>query len=658
MRQLLTRLFQRRGATGSAAVAETPQGGEPLVLTREWIDRRRRSAATYAGISDAAVESARNIAPSVARDVIAAAERVLRHEFDLLGSGPFVPADPDRPARDGYQPIDWFLDPVRQLRFDAKVPHRQWRVDLRPGNADIKYPWELARCQHWVTLAQAFRLTGDPRFAREIARELDDFVESNPPGIGVNWTCTMDVGLRVVSWVVALDIVRECGALDDAFWLRAYTALHDHGTFIRGNLEDKYEVTSNHFLSNIVGLWYLAAAFDGQDSGRAWSSFARGMLEREIDVQVLPDGADFESAVPYHRLVAELFLGSARLGDVTGAPLSAHLRGRVRDMVQYLAGVMRPDTLMPQSGDADDGRLHVMTGVGLTSPQDPRHLLGPAAILFDHHEWLGAGGEHAAWEAAWWGLAVPQTAPAPLPGIVHLFPDAGHAVAREHGNYLLVTNSIVGTRGFGNHKHNDQLSFEYHVAGVPIVVDPGSYVYTSDPDARNLFRGTAYHNTLQLDDLEQNRMNREWLFRLFETAHAKHISFGERDGIVEYVGQHSGYSTPEAPIVHERRFRFDLKSGVLRITDTVTGATTHQLKWHFHFAPGVTPKLDGTQVCVLQSSSITVRLTWTQPAAAAIGDVWYSPSYGARVPCKALDLSMASGTAAHYDFSFEPQTRP
>ena len=42
--------------------------------------------------------------------------------------------------------------------------------------------------------------------------------------------------------------------LDDAFWGRAYTALFDHGVFIRNNLENTYEVTSNHFLSNLLGL--------------------------------------------------------------------------------------------------------------------------------------------------------------------------------------------------------------------------------------------------------------------------------------------------------------------------------------------------------------------------------------------------------------------
>ncbi len=48
-------------------------------------------------------------------------------------------------------------------------------------------------------------------------------------------------------------------------------------------------------------------------------------------MQVLPDGADFESSVPYHRLVTELFLGAARLADYRGAPLPPrHARSSAR----------------------------------------------------------------------------------------------------------------------------------------------------------------------------------------------------------------------------------------------------------------------------------------------------------------------------------------
>jgi uncharacterized heparinase superfamily protein len=614
--------------------------------------------ATYVMTSAAAVSSAAERWPARTRTIVDYANRAMAHEFDVLGSGPFTPIDPDRPARGAYRPIDWYLDPVRRLRFPRGVPHTEWKLyEMRPANADVKYPWELARCQHWVTLGQAFQLTRDERYAQEVVRQLADFTEANPVGIGINWTCTMDVALRVVNWVVALDLIRGSASLDTRFWTDAYSALFDHGVFIKNNLENTYEVTSNHFLSNVVGLYFLAAAFRGTSEGDAWLAFAHDALEHEMTVQVLPDGADFESAVPYHRLVTELFLGCLRLGDVTGRPLSDAYRGRVRDMVSYLAAVMRPDGLMPQAGDADDGRLHVMSGVNASTPQDARHLLGPAAMIFDNATWLACGGDAAAWEAAWWGFDVPQVEAASPPDVCHLFADAGHAVVRRGGHYLLVTNSIVGTKGFGNHKHNDQLSFEYHVHGVAVVVDPGSFVYTSDSQARNRFRGTAYHSTLAVDGREQNEMNPEWLFRLFESARAEHLSFACDGDNAVYRGRHTGYTRFPQPVIHERRFEFDSRRGRLAIEDVLHGAATHDLVWHFHFAPGVSLEHLQSTRCVLRCADVTVSLSWAEGLVPHLTEAFYSPSYGVQHACRALNLVTRAEVAAssQWRFTFDPE---
>ena len=111
-----------------------------------------------------------------------------------------------------------------------------------------------------------------------------------------------------------------------------------------------------------------------------------------------------------------------------------------------------------------------------------------------------------------------------------LFPDAGLAVLRTRTAWLLVTNGETGTRGFGNHKHNDLLSFEFHAEGGPWIVDPGSYVYTGDPEARNLHRSTAFHSTLQLGDLEQAEIRPDWLFRILSLSHPEHLECGAGAG--------------------------------------------------------------------------------------------------------------------------------
>jgi len=607
----------------------------------DWHSRRQHQCPLRARPSSEALAwLGRHLAAEITATIDAAGKN-LDHQFNFLGSGPFQPIDPERsPTQDGYRPIDWYLDPVKGLRFPRGIPHKRWDLlKMRPGLADIKLPWELARCQHWLPLAQAYVLTNESRFAREIACQLDDFAVANPVGLGINWTCTMDVALRALNWALALELIADAPRLGEEFWQRAYQALFAHGAFIFANLENHYEVTSNHFLSNLVGLYYLSAIFKDLPEGQTWQRFCRESLETEIRIQVLDDGADYESSVPYHRLVAELFLGVARLAEKRGEPFSDEFRVRLGRMMTFLAGVLRPDGRLPQVGDADDGRLHIFTAYGRWDPQDGRHLLAPAGRFFARPEWARIAGPAGAWEAVWWGFE-PETEPASygeLPPEVRLFPDAGLVVARSQACYLLITNGVVGTRGFGNHKHNDQLGFEFHLDGIPLLVDPGSYVYTSDPEERNRFRATAYHNTLCIDGVEQNELRPEWLFRLFENARAEHLTFRDLPDTVEYRGRHFGYQRLEQPITHERCFVLHSRQSALHITDHLLGKGRHTLDWHFHFAPGIQARVMRSGVVRLEAAGRSYRLQLPLDLDSRVSPAWYSPSYGVRVPCQSLN---------------------
>lgn len=612
-----------------------------------WLARRRIGGLLHTSAARSHAAQYGRSHPDSTATCIRNAETVLEHQFDLLGSGPYSPQCARRSSSDGsYQPIDWVLDPVRNLRFPEDFDHKAWDLYRdRPANADIKYPWELARCQHFLTLAQAWVLSGDARYAIEVVNEIFDFDESNPVGRGVNWTCTMDVALRAANWAIALDLIGDCDGIDDVSLLRCYCSLYEHGRFIRANLENTYEVTSNHFLSNVVGLHFIAAALAGTSAARSWSKFATESVQKEIDVQVLPDGADFESSIPYHRLVVELFLGSFLLSEHMGEPFGAHFKGRLQTMVEYLIGVLLPSGEMPILGDADDGRLMIATDYCGWNRKDPRHLLAPAALALGRSEWIEYAPVGSGWEALWWGFdpsAAAAARGATPPDNVALYPHAGIAISRcrDRGLYLMVSNSIVGTVGFGNHKNNDQLSFEYHDAGQPLIVDPGSYVYTSDFAARNLFRSTAYHNSLQVDGVEQNEFNPEWLFRMFEKATPKHVLFEEREGVVVYEGTHEGYvSQLESPVRHARRFELAVQDGRIDIVDTLTGSGEHDLCWSFHFHPSVRAELVGEGTATLLAPKGTWQLQWSGDALdAAIDETWFSPSYGVRRNATALRL--------------------
>ena len=630
------------------------------VTFEQWHPVAIAQARTYASAAISSIDAYIAAHPARVAKVKRDAETIMGHQFDLLGSGPYHSRCPMRPTQPGgYQPINWAYDPVRKVSFPEGFPYKEWDLFRdRPKDADVKFPWELARCQHFLTLAQAWRVTGEARFAMEVVDEIRDFHEKNPPGVGVNWTCTMDVGIRAANWAIALDLVNNCEDLPEEYLFDAYCHLFDHGHFIRANLENTYETTSNHYLSNVVGLHFIGAFFQDLPAGKEWIDFSARSVQKEIDVQVLPDGADFESSVPYHRLVIELFLSSYRLADHLGQPFSAHFSKRLGDMLDYLVGVLLPNGEMPVFGDADDGRLMIATDYCDWNRKDARHLFGPASLALGNETLCRLAPDWSAWEAVWWGFNIDNFTPAgELPGSnVKLYPQAGAAMSRTaNGRYLMVTNSIVGTVGFGNHKHNEQLSFELHDEFVPLVVDPGSWVYTSDFEGRNLHRSTAYHNTIMIDGVEQNEFNPEWLFRMFEKANPEHLKFEQSGDVVVYEGLHRGYETQlEQQVLHTRRFEHDRATGALAILDKLSGTGTHALLWSFHFHPSVSPRLDAAQRTVfLQSNDKTWALTWDDEAmAASLDDTWFSPSYGEREATRALRLKLSNRAIATDTFGF------
>ncbi|MEO7133555.1 MAG: alginate lyase family protein, partial [Vicinamibacterales bacterium] len=499
---------------------------------------------------------------------------------------------------------------------------------------------------------------GDARYAIEVFDPHDDFVQANPVGLGVNWTCTMDVAIRAFNWAIALELIERGAPTAAERREQIYASLFAYGHFIERNLENNYEVTSNHFLSNVVGLFGMALLFKDLPSGAKWIAQCREWLEQEMRVQVLPDGADYESSVPYHRLVAELFMAGDQLAHCDGAALSQEYRSRLRSMTSFLDAVLRPDGRLPQVGDADDGRLHIFSNYGRWEPQDGRHLLAPASLLFAAPEWWRNDDSWAAWEAAWWGLEPSEAVAATPAAIQKLFPDAGLAVFKDRQRYLLVTNGVVGTNGFGNHKHNDLLSFEYHDRGAAVIVDPGSYVYTSNPDARNQFRSTKGHNTLSIDHEEQNEFRPEWLFRMFAKAQPEHVEFVADAERSRYRGRHDGYARLPQPVIHERSFELEHATGVLQIADRLTGDGTHSLVWRFHCAPGVSVAVGADGSLALRCGALAWSLRSLDRLTPFLEEGWYSPSYGVRLPAKAIEFRIEQRLTRQHDWTFrlEPQS--
>ncbi len=163
----------------------------------------------------------------------------------------------------------------------------------------------------------------------------------------------------------------------------------------------------------------------------------------------------------------------------------------------------------------------------------------------------------------------------------------------------------------------------------PLVVDPGAYIYTADPAARNAFRSTAAHATLAVDGAEQNPLREDYLFSLPDTTRAQALAF-EADGArATFRGRHHGYGVLDPPAEHERELRFDGDALTLTIVDVVRSAATHGLEWSLPLAPcGVELGAGGeTATACFPGCRLEVHAPGLQ---LRVDDGWISPAYGVR----------------------------
>jgi hypothetical protein len=561
--------------------------------------------------------------------LVADADRSLRHEFELLGSGPVALGERMPWLTDFKTGKTWPLQYCRRIEYNE--------LD-RP--TDVKVPWELSRCQHFARLGQAYWLTGDDRYPREFVAEVHDWIDANPYAWSVNWACAMDVALRAVSWIWGFYFMADAPACAPReFRSELLRSLYLHGEFVATHLE-KADVNGNHYLCDGVGLVFLGCLFGTTPRGRRWRAMGRDLVVSEILNQVTADGVDFEQSTAYHRLVLEAFLTSYLLLEKHGEPIPQDAWARLERMCDYVEAYTKPSGLAPLVGDADDGRVQAL---GSQAVGDHRYLLSTAAVRFGRADFKARAEcffDESFWTLGPDGLARFRALPTVAPSTQsRAFPDGGFYVLRSADAHVFIDCGEVGMRGRGGHGHNDILSFELFLNGMNVVTDCGAYLYTASREWRNAFRSTAFHNGVQVDDEEINRfISPDALWQLVYDAHPVAAALTRSRSVDRFCGAHDGYERLTYPVTHTREFVLDRERARVFVRDSLTGTGWRQLSWRFHLDPAISPEYDGRTVRLSNGA----REIWMIPGVSAldarldIEDGWVSPSYGVRVQTKVL----------------------
>ncbi|HZS36410.1 MAG TPA: alginate lyase family protein [Polyangia bacterium] len=486
------------------------------------------------------------------------AEQLLDHELEIFG----------RAFRFGAR-LDWHADPFSRHRYAPDAPPAELVAGAR--GADPKNLWEPARAGHLVELAAAGRAV--PALAAaaraEVRATIDSFLDDVRPGMGVHYASPLEVALRGIHWLAAVELCGGARAFAPAFAERLGAALHADLQFLDGNLEDAGVVPANHLLADEVGRFVLGLALDGTPGARAsWQSAARA-VRRESLRQIAADGSHFEASTAYHRFALELLLVAHQAARSGGVALG--VSPALRRMLEFTRGYLAPDGGEPGFGDGDDARLMPIV------PRAPRahgYLLSIGVALFGDAQ-LRAPSEPFAEEALWWlGPAAHDAWLAALPvddAPSASFPDGGVHVLRSARLFVAMRSGSYGQRGVGGHAHNDQLALVAHACGRPLIVDSGTGCYTRDALERDRFRGTAAHATLVIDGAEQSPFLDGRPFALPDRARATPVEHEDFGAYATLAGEHRGYQRLPARVRHRRRLTLVRERDALLIEDFLDG---------------------------------------------------------------------------------------
>ncbi len=555
------------------------------------------------------------------------AEAILDHRITLFGR-----------AFDLGSKIDWHCDP----KADKHWPLAHFtRVPLVVGQgADVRVVWELNRLQHLVILGRAYLLTHDERYSEEFLLQLASWYEDNPPRFGVNWTVAMEAGIRAVNIIVALEMFRRSPNVSEQAIELILKTLLAHGRFIRANLEFSYLSSSNHYLSDLIGLFAIAIAAPEFREARRWREYSARRLMRELDRQVLADGVDYEGSTGYHRFVLELFSLFAsvwRSPDFgTGTTLCARLDG----MFDFVRCYLKPDCSAPAIGDSDDGRLIKFKD---RPAVDHSYLMSIGAILVENESFKQSSRIDE--EAIWWfgqeGLETFDRLPiAKQTTGSCAFSQAQIFVQRAGDLYSIIDCGDHGLRGRGSHAHSDALSIEVFAFNRTFLRDPGTFVYTASEQDRNLFRSTAYHNTVRIDGEEISQANKGELFA-FASNVRPHVNLWESTTARDVLdAEHYAYRRLASPVTHRRVVTLDKRKGYWIIKDIFTGEGRHRFEFFFNFDFELDSRVEADKTVVVWDRQSALAIV---PASSHAFEPeptvrWVSLSYGARIRSSGIIL--------------------
>ena len=487
----------------------------------------------------------------------------------------------------------WHIDPLSSViwpqRFYAQVSKNSIIKDC-----DIKYIWEVNRHQYLIPLGMAYYLTGEKKYADRIVATIMGWIAENPYNTGVNWTSSLELAVRAISWIWAIFLCKDSSCFTPQVMQSIIRSLFDHGKYIEKHLSI-YSSPYNHLIGEAAALHMIGSLFPMFKNGKRWENKGWGILSSGVGKQFHTDGLCVEQATFYHHFTLGFYLQAMMLRKINNKIVSQKVLKGIEKAIEFSIYITKPGGTPPMIGDIDNARSLYF---GLAHSWDFSGFIAIGALLFNRSDFKFFC-KNLPPEVLWLCdkeqiekfLTMPYSPPQETS---KAFYESGYYISRDSwakkSNYLSfdcgeVADGLFDTKiPSAAHGHADALSFELVVHGKSFLVDGGFFTYFGELEWHKYFRQEEAHNTVKI----QNHRQAKYCGRLtWQRVKKPELLIWATTKTYDTVAGRIVYS-PD--VYHERKI-FYLKSKFWLICDFVS-SKNNSVKTYLHFDPDVTLSID------------------------------------------------------------------
>ncbi len=451
---------------------------------------------------------------------------------------------------------------------------------------DLKFFWEPARFGWLYTLARAYLLKADQRYAEVFWQKVESFLEHHPPYRGVHWLSGQEVALRLISWVFGFHVFQAAAASTPERQRKFFQALAIHAGRIPCTLHYARAQNNNHLLSEAVGLMTAGTVLKQHPCADQWWLEGWKWFLQGIRKQIQEDGTYVQHSVNYHRLMLQLALWGRLIALKRGLEFPRDVSDRLRHAAHWLAECCDPITgKAPNLGPNDGASIQPLSQ---TPFEDYRAVAQAALRAFVGQAAypMGPYDEMSVWYGVWDHCSAQEDYTENLSSDF-----SSQQICLRKNSWVLLRSKEHRTwaalrcpRFQARPGHADLLHFDLWWEGINLACDAGTYRYTATPPWDNSLRDAFVHNTITVDG--RNPMTDAGKFLWLDWAKSTCIVEQGGNGMsvpaieAEHDGYHSLGVRVQRVVTLIEDHIWDVRDKILP-QDRNRGLTTHSIRLHW-----------------------------------------------------------------------------